>query len=175
MNKILNLFADPAWVFSSLVLALLINLVSAIAKDRADVVSRRLSESAKEKAKQREATVERMAAALKGHLEERIHLQFLQLKAMIRGSMFAAAGLLNLSLAAITFINASWVLGALMLAVAGSLLWTAFKDFRLFDFIEEILPRSLRGGNFWKEAKGEDDGSGDSSPSGDTLPSMDGR
>lgn len=170
MQKLLDLFSDPAWVFSSLVLALLINLVSAIAKDRADVFTRLLSESAKEKAEDREAVIVRMAAALKGHVEERIHMQFLQLKAMIRGSMFAAAGLLNLSLAAITFINASWVLGALMMVVAASLLWTAFKDFRLFDFIEEILPRSLRGGEFWKEARGEDDQTGDSTSSAGTPP-----
>ena len=157
MQKLLDLFTDPAWVFSSLVLALLINLVSAIAKDRADIFSRRLSESAKEKKEDRQITVERMASALKGHVEERLHIQFLQLKAMIRGSMFASAGLLNLSLAAITIVNGSWVLGVPMLAVAASLLWTAFKDFRLFDFIEEILPRSLRGSEFWKEAEGDDD------------------
>jgi hypothetical protein len=152
MKKILDLFSDPVWVFSSIVFAFLVNFASALAKERFDDFSRNLSSASKKKKAEREASIDRMALALRGRVEERVHLQFMQTKAMLRGSFVGVLGAVGAGVSMSSIVSYEWIIGALSLTFSGYFLWSSTKDIRIYNFLEEVLVRSLRESSFWKEA-----------------------
>jgi hypothetical protein len=152
MKKIIDLFFDPVWVFSTIMVAIVVNIVSSVLHRRIDSLSVQLFASASRKKKAREAAVERYAKALRGRLEERIHLQHMQLKAILRGAVVGTCGLITLAISVISLAGASWVTGSVLFGFAAWSLWSAYPDIRFYNFLEDVFVRAARESEFWKEA-----------------------
>lgn len=150
MSRIIELFRDPVWWFSAILVGLILNLFSAYTKERIDGFIGRISASSRKNKEMREAQLARMATALKGNIEERMHLEFLFHKATRNNNMLMIILVALFMIIGVAALSSNWLAVGLVGIIAAWFSRIALLSHREAEFMEKVLWRSVEDRPFWK-------------------------
>jgi hypothetical protein len=144
MTSILQALRDPAWWFSVIVVALLVNVIAAFAKDWLGQIFSRYAAKLAEEKRQLEEKIVADAMALQSDWDGKIYLHFAQINALIHAVVIAFVGTAGAMSAVLAFAFGAWGLGIVGGVCGCSLLLGAALIFRHYNRLGNILVTTQR-------------------------------